>query len=225
MDAHQYYTKKVGIQHQIQPIINRFGSEIVWSRPSGNESLLDIGCGPGDVLATQIRPLLPKTYSKIVGTDISQEMLDYASENFNLDPKRMAFDILDIGNKNQCMEFLQSNGTFDHITSFYVLHWLNDQKQAFENIYNLMSPGGDSLIALIAHHPYFDFFQMQSKQLGFEALKDVHFLSPYHYSVNAPRDAIDILKMVGYKKIQVEMFPSLVYLNGEKGVRGIILNV
>ena len=90
-------------------------------------SLLDIGCGPGDVLIEVIAPKLPKG-CKIVGLDISEEMVESAKENFQSD--NVEFHQSDISSEfEDCVKNLREDQRlFDVITSFYCFHWVQNQK-------------------------------------------------------------------------------------------------
>lgn len=143
------------------PFLNTVSSLISWNRPNGNESLLDIGCGPGNVNMQFLLPLLPGTYSHLVDADISKDMVEYAKRNFNLQSKKISFQVLDIGDANEVNQFLILNGTFDYITRFYCLDWLLDQHQTYQNIYNFLAPCGECFIVLVARGPLFEFFEIQ----------------------------------------------------------------
>lgn len=84
-----------------------------------NDKILDIGCGNGDVS----NQLTNYANGWITGIDISPKMIQYASETHQ--NKRLNFQVLDIAAK-QLPEHLI--GQFDHIVSFYCLHWVKDQR-------------------------------------------------------------------------------------------------
>ena len=102
-------------------------------------SITDVGCGPGYLLQ-----LLSKEMPghKLVGVDISKEMVERAKTNFN-----------SIGLSGKC-EFKQGSvehlpfdeGTQDFIVSTLSLHhWANPQS-AFNEIYRVLKPSGQMLI-------------------------------------------------------------------------------
>lgn len=217
-----YRTKCVESSVRLIPFLNTFSSQVTWNRPNGNESLLDIGCGPGNVTMQFILPLLPDTYSRLVATDISKDMIEYAKNNFNHQPKKISFQVLDIGDANAVNQFLTLNGTFDYITSFYCLHWLLDQYQTFQNIYNLLAPGGECFIVLVAKSPIFEFFEIQSKKDSFcDIIKDYKkYMSPYQYSDDIQYEVSNTLQSVGYSRFKVEVQDSNDYLKGVNGLKG-----
>ena len=54
-------------------IMSEFREHFVES--SNKKTLLDVGCGSGDVLVDTILPKLPENFIEIVGVDISDEMI------------------------------------------------------------------------------------------------------------------------------------------------------
>lgn len=95
-------------------------------------TLLDIGCGSGDVLVEVILPKLHNT-TDVVGVDISKEMIKYASEKYRS-------NFLKFRKVNIESDFLSSKTikrpttdqlkpeSFSFITSFYCLHWIQNQR-------------------------------------------------------------------------------------------------
>lgn len=118
--------------------------------------LLDIGTGSGDVLVDYVAPVFAGTPCHLLGTDISEEMVKFAREQYasveNLEFDRL--DILDIRN------FLERHRQpFDHVVSFYCLHWVQDQPLAMGNIYRLLAEGGNYLMAFIGNMAIFDIYE------------------------------------------------------------------
>lgn len=98
-------------------------------------TLLDIGCGAGDVLVEVILPKLQSNFDEVVGIDISKEMIKYASEKYR--SKFLKFFKVDIesdflgsksGNKTARAVGHLKPESFNFITSFYCLHWIQNQR-------------------------------------------------------------------------------------------------
>lgn len=89
------------------------------------ETVLDIGCGPGDTLVAHILPQLKSKPLKVVGIDISKDMINIARKRFT--ESNLEFRELDI----QC-ELLEIDNRdherFDLVTSFFVYNWIRDEK-------------------------------------------------------------------------------------------------
>lgn len=105
---------------------------------SGYESVLDIGCGDGKITAeftSHVRR------GRVVGIDLSQEMIDYARATFppelfpNLEFHRM--DARDINLEHR----------FDLVFSNAALHWVDDQRAVVLGAARLMRSGGRLVIS------------------------------------------------------------------------------
>lgn len=120
-------------------------------------SLLDIGCGSGDVTMEIIREVLPENFERLVGVDLSEEMVRFAREHYP--HPSVSFEQLDIGLELE-KQNLNDIEPFDHITSFNCLHWITKtQPTTVENMYKLLKPGGDMLLLFVATHPIYKVFE------------------------------------------------------------------
>ena len=71
MNNAKLYIKSNSLQKKdAKDIMEEFGHLFEW-KDDGTESLIDIGCGSGDVLNEFIFPIMPKKFKKLVGVDIS----------------------------------------------------------------------------------------------------------------------------------------------------------
>lgn len=96
--------------------------------PAG-PSLLDIGCGPGDLLINRILPYFHKQPTKVVGVDISKPMVELANEKYG--GKDISFHEFDIqGELAKICEFRKPEG-YDFVTSFYCYHWIRDERYVY----------------------------------------------------------------------------------------------
>lgn len=94
---------------------------IKWKR-DGNELVMDVGCGTGNVTIEVLKNMLPASVGKIVAVDINEDMIRKARSDYS-DPK-IEFRVLDLaGNLPGTM-----TGQFNHIFSFFCLNWIHDQK-------------------------------------------------------------------------------------------------
>lgn len=104
-------------------VLDEFKHTIKW-RGFG-DSLLDIGCGSGDVTVDMILPLMPSNYSLLMGVDVSEEMVKFARETYGKSLPNVHFEQLDIG---QPINRPTLRGRFDHVTSFFCFHWIQNQR-------------------------------------------------------------------------------------------------
>lgn len=103
-------------------VLSEFKNALKWK---GNDTLLDIGCGSGDVTVDMILPLMPSNFSLLMGVDVSNEMIKFARENYMNSVPKARFEQLDIGHPIIQSPLVEQ---FDHITSFFCLHWIQNQR-------------------------------------------------------------------------------------------------
>lgn len=123
--------------------------------------VLDIGTGSGDVLVDFVTPLFAKENCHFVGADISEEMVRFGRENYASEMDNLEFERLDISGDIQ--SFLMTQRPFNHITSFYCFHWIPNQLNAMRNVYRLLEPNGNCLLAFIGNMAIFDIYEAMAK--------------------------------------------------------------
>lgn len=119
-----FYLKNNDLQRRdASEILDEFSHFFKW-RFDGEDSLLDIGTGSGDVLYDFIIPKLPRNIHKVVGVDKEMNMVECARENFG--NEFTEFHQLDIS--SSCLKHFNEE-QFDNITSMYVFHWIEKGNQ------------------------------------------------------------------------------------------------
>jgi trans-aconitate 2-methyltransferase len=111
---------------------------------SGDERLLDVGCGDGRTTA-RIADRLPR--GDIVGVDASRQMIDFASTRFAPGSgaearPNLRFEVADA----RALPFDQQ---FDLAVSFNALHWIPEQSLALRSIRKALKPGGAGQLRLV----------------------------------------------------------------------------
>lgn len=96
---------------------------------SGNESILDLGCGDG-ILTEQLSLLVPEGY--VLGIDASVGMIEKAKQNVH---DNLEFRHMDINE----MDF---DSDFDVIFSNAALHWVKDHNKLLKNTYTALEHSG-----------------------------------------------------------------------------------
>lgn len=119
--------KLYSIANQVQRndaimVIREFGNLLKW-RSDGKDRILDVGCGSCDILMEIVEPFLPQNYEKLVASDISMKMLNFAEAAYGKSHPKLEFDQLDIVDDCMPNKYLEY---FDHIMSSYCLHWVKD---------------------------------------------------------------------------------------------------
>ena len=110
---------------------NTAENELSTFKFTGNEKILDIGCGTGKIthLCAQYVPS-----GTVLGIDNSATMIGFAELEYK-DTKNLNFIVEDICELN-------IDKSFDIIFSFYCLHWVNDKQKAINNIFNMLKLNG-----------------------------------------------------------------------------------
>ncbi len=153
------------------------------------QSILDVGCGDGQVTAR-----LAKRFPHVsfVGCDISQAMIDFAAKKYPpSEYPNLTFIV-----KDAC--HLDDLETFDRIISFSALHWISDQKQALSSIYKVLKPQGKALIRTTPKSSNNDFKAVSLKVIvSFKWVS--HFLNfKSSSSFHSERDYRKILTGIGF---------------------------
>ncbi|XP_046591024.1 juvenile hormone acid O-methyltransferase-like isoform X1 [Neodiprion lecontei] len=157
---------------------------------------LDIGSGPCDVVTDFLLPKLnPK--STVVCSDISKPMLDYAKEKYGAND-RLSFLQLDIESPTLAEDLVEQ---FDHVTSFYCLHWCEDMRQAFENIFELLRPGGSGFLTFVSDFPCMDAYKVLAAMPRYQRyMTDADRFIPVFQHAEHPRENLKkLLREVGFE--------------------------
>jgi trans-aconitate 2-methyltransferase len=104
----------------------------------GDEKVLDIGCGDGRITALIAKEKVPR--GTVLGIDMSSSMIQTALEK-SKNEKNVIF-------QEGLAESFHIYESFDVIVSFSTLHWVVDQKAAWENIRRHLKIGGHALVSL-----------------------------------------------------------------------------
>jgi len=119
-------------QHQEQWALDTVTS----ARLSGDERILDVGCGDGRIT----KALAELTTGSVVGIDQSPEMVAHARrchEGKSL--PNLSFELGD------ALAY-RSATSFDRIVSFSALHWVCDHRTVLNNFHRLLIPSGELLL-------------------------------------------------------------------------------
>ncbi|GAB0099158.1 hypothetical protein DMENIID0001_150040 [Sergentomyia squamirostris] len=186
-------------------LMDEFGDWINW-RKGGEDAVLDIGSGPGRAVREALLPHLPGTYSRVVCSDICPEMVERQRREFEADD-RISGEVIDISVKFQ-NDLIARIGTFDHVTSFFCLHWVHDQQKAMDNIFRVLQPGGDALLVIAADSPIFDALLCVCDNPRwrecFDDIKDIYSF-PYMKLDEAADLGVKFMEKAGFVDVKAEL--------------------
>ncbi|XP_014103132.2 juvenile hormone acid O-methyltransferase [Bactrocera oleae] len=218
MNLASLYHRASAVQRRDSKQIFQEYIKVMKWRADGLDTIIDIGSGSGNVLMDYIYPLLPPTFKTILSTDISARMVEFARQNYGY-IKRAQFEVLDI----VCAELPpQLCNRFDHVTSFYCLHWVQDQKRALQNIRQLLRvSGGDCLLVFLANNPIYDvYLELAKTQKWRDYMRDVQqFISPLHSSSDPGAQFSKLLEETGFVDYTVDIRNEIYVYDGTQNVK------
>ncbi|XP_063708340.1 juvenile hormone acid O-methyltransferase [Culicoides brevitarsis] len=195
MDKAKLYQRSNNLQREdTKLVLDEYSSLLKFN---GSDTIMDVGCGSGDVTIDLLLPRIPPSFTKLVGTDISEPMVRYAKDTYEHLP-RIVFEHLDI--TAGVIENKKFLSFFDHVTSFFCLHWCQNQRQAFHNISRLLKPGGDCLITLLVQSPIYEVYERMAQSSKWQKyMMDVDsYISPYQHSEDPIGEINDYLDENGF---------------------------
>ncbi|KAK9885660.1 hypothetical protein WA026_012423 [Henosepilachna vigintioctopunctata] len=211
MNNAKLYRNKKGLQlSDSKYVIENFLEYIEWK--SRKNVILDIGSGDGQTLCEILLPRISEKVERVFAIDISSEMVEFSRREYG--DRNIVFEKMDIAATEIPVEF---HGKFDHIFSFFCLHWVLNQRRAFENIYDMLRPDGYVLFTFLAKNPIFDIYEEMAKMEKWRSyMKDYEkYISPYHFSSEPTEELNDLLIKLGFHVKICEMtkrsytFPNL----------------
>ncbi|CAG9854663.1 unnamed protein product [Phyllotreta striolata] len=181
----------------IQPNIeylNKLKPLFRWKR---DESIFEYGMGDGSNTEKVLLPFLPPDFKEYIGTDVSEKMVQSAKETLQ-DP-RIQTIVLDIGNGDVSNEF---QNRFDHLFSFFVMHWVRHTKQTIGNIYKILKPGGQLFMNYIEKSSMDYVHEEMSKNPKWGKYDHRKWMSPFFNSSNPRAEYEKIIRDAGFKNVQ-----------------------
>ena len=162
----------------------------------GDEVILDVGCGDGNITA-KVAQKVPN--GRVIGIDFSSSMIKAAKESF---VANLSFEIADATN-------FSFNQKFDCVTSFFVLHWIENQSAVLKNIKRALKPNGKTIIIMAAvqeHSPIgLAFTNLEREGSWNLAIEN----SPKRHFPKSAKDFEKLLDRTGFKNKKIEVVQRL----------------
>jgi trans-aconitate methyltransferase len=175
---------------------------------SGNESLLDIGCGDGKVTA-EIASYLQE--GNVVGIDNSEEMISLATDKF---PSTVYPNLSFRRQDAIALSFWQE---FDVVFSNAVLHWILDHGPVLKGIYQALKPNGRVLAQMGGKGNASQVVEVVDEIMKTDDWKGYFEKFSFPYGFYSPKEYKPWLQEAGFDIVNLELKPkNLVHENKEK---------
>ncbi|EEC19789.1 acid methyltransferase, putative, partial [Ixodes scapularis] len=119
-----------------------------------DQHILELGCGTGTFTRQDLLPRC-QPFRRIVATDVSEEMVHFARQNFP--HPQMEHDGHDL--RAGASKLVKKYGEFDRVYSFFAVHYAQDQALALRNVSYPMTEDGERLLVFVARIPGFDIWR------------------------------------------------------------------
>lgn len=189
---------------EVQRLLAKYSPHFKW-RSDGTDSLLDIGCGGAGITIDLILPILPEKFERLVGVDVSTEMIEHARKKYSM-IANVSFEQHDLEVKLEHQSLCESK-QFDVITSFYCLVWVQNQKNALRTISKLLKLGGCALLVLPSRASTFTAFERLVKyEKWAKYMQDFRkFIPIYYYAENPAEEMRNLLLLSGFSEFAVDV--------------------
>ncbi len=174
---------------------------------TGNEALLDIGCGDGKISA-QIASFLPEGY--VVGIDNSDEMIKLACRNF---PKSKFPNLSFLKKDAQQFTFKER---FDRVFSNAALHWIIDHRPILAGVKQSLKHSGKLLFQMGGKGNAHDILIVLDELMNDNNWRRFFEGFTFPYGFYGPTEYRVWLREAGLKPERVELIAKDMKLNKER---------
>ena len=163
---------------------------------SGDERVLDVGCGDGKITAELARAV---TRGSAIGIDASAEMIRFAREKFpQTQFKNLTFEIRDA-------RWFHHAGEFDLVFSNAALHWVDDHEAFLRCAATALKPGGRLLVSCGGRGNAQEVFLALRPTLRLVRWRKFFRKLPKPYFFFTPEDYKRWLPQFGLKPVRIEL--------------------
>ncbi|KYN00039.1 hypothetical protein ALC62_09277 [Cyphomyrmex costatus] len=152
--------------------VAHFVQEFEYELKDVSGKCINVDSGFGEITRNILLPALNqdavmigenKRKAKTTESYASENMVEYANRMHGID-ELLRYETLDIQTKGLPEKYIAE---FDHVFSFPVLHFCNDIRQGFENIYNMLRPGGTFFMLWVSSHDMFKILEIMAENKRF----------------------------------------------------------
>ncbi|GBO41008.1 Juvenile hormone acid O-methyltransferase [Araneus ventricosus] len=171
-----------------------------WGPTQEKEVVLDVGCGPGGNTLQLVLPLFPQA-EKIFAIDFLPDMIEFA-RNHNYHPL-IEYSVANIENWSMVEQW---KGQISKLISIHCVHWMKDKKRGFQNMFQLLKPGGEAALCFLMSSPIFVVtLELESNPKWSKFFKDVdNFVPDTHINKHESSRYIKMLEDIGFDILHYE---------------------
>ena len=170
---------------------------------SPNLSILDIGCGSGNVTFEIHRRYSPK---HITGVDISDKLVNIARD----EQKKRGIKNIEFVQGN-AMDLQFADNSFDAIISNMVFHLLDDHSRAMKEMHRVLKPGKMAIISFQGQRPIApEFFKLLSE--AYEEVADSRQF-PELFNIININDLGSMADELGITRFEVDWYSNIASLD------------
>jgi trans-aconitate 2-methyltransferase len=193
-------------------------AQLAWAREiigrlnlSGDENILDIGCGDGKVTAEFLRHV---PQGSVTGIDSSREMISYALKTF---PKDMypGLSFLEMDARR-----IDTVNHFHLVFSNATLHWIDDHRSVLSGVRRVLLPGGRLVISCGGRGNAGDFAVVVQTLVDKDRWRPYFHDFGFPYFFYGPDEYANWVKEAGLRPLRVELIPKDMVHKGEDELAG-----
>jgi trans-aconitate methyltransferase len=186
--------------------VAKYGEDVLgWLAPQKNEHILDVGCGTGTLTEK-----IAEAGAIVTGIDASPEMIAKAKQSYN----NIEFFVKDASN-------FSFDKRFDAVFSNATFHWIKNQQQLVQNIYDVLKPGGRLVYEMGAKHNIKSIHNAVKKVLIDEGFEQNTKIEVNYFSSAA--EQATMLEKAGFTISNIIQFERPTELVGEDGMKNWIV--
>jgi trans-aconitate methyltransferase len=186
--------------------VAKYGEDVLgWLAPQKDEHILDVGCGTGTLTEK-----IAERGAIVTGIDASREMIAKAKETYS----NIEFFVKDATD-------FSFDSTFEAVFSNATFHWIKNQQQLLQSIYNNLKQGGRLVYEMGAKHNIESIHNAIKKVLIEEGFEENTNIQVNYFSSAAEQAAM--LEIVGFTIANIIQFDRPTELVGEDGMKNWIV--